>query len=92
MKKALSIIGIILIASGKLFSQGYYNHTWLLGRYNFLKDPKRRTKCYDTEALSTRKKWQVVLVPGILLFTIFNNWGLIFTGNLSSKILPGAQE
>ncbi|MFN8152686.1 MAG: T9SS type A sorting domain-containing protein [Bacteroidia bacterium] len=42
MKKAFIIIGIILITSGKLFSQGYYNHTWLLGNFFFLQDPKGR--------------------------------------------------
>ncbi len=42
MKKVLSIIGIILIASGKLFSQGYYNHVWLLGSYYFPQNPKGR--------------------------------------------------
>ena len=42
MKKAFIIIGFILIASSKLLSQGFYNHTWLLGNFFFLQDPKGR--------------------------------------------------
>ncbi|MFN8152833.1 MAG: T9SS type A sorting domain-containing protein [Bacteroidia bacterium] len=42
MKKAFIIIGFLLIASGKLLAQGYYNHVWLLGSYFFPQDPKGR--------------------------------------------------
>ncbi len=42
MRKALIIIGIILIASCKLFSQGYYNHVWLTGNNPFAGFPNGR--------------------------------------------------
>ncbi|MFN8152682.1 MAG: T9SS type A sorting domain-containing protein [Bacteroidia bacterium] len=42
MKKAFIIIGIILIASGKLLSQGYYNHVWLTGNNPFAGFPNGR--------------------------------------------------
>ncbi len=42
MKKALIIIGFILIASGKLLSQGFYNHVWLTGNNPFAGFPNGR--------------------------------------------------
>ncbi len=42
MKKAFIIIGFILIASGKLLSQGFYNHVWLTGNNPFAGFPNGR--------------------------------------------------
>ncbi|MFN8152680.1 MAG: T9SS type A sorting domain-containing protein [Bacteroidia bacterium] len=53
MKNVL-IFWIILVAnSSQLYAQGFYNHTWLLGSYNFLQDPKGRIEFSDTGYVHT---------------------------------------
>ncbi len=40
--KKLVIIFLLALTSAQTISQGFYNHHWLLGSYNFLNNPKGR--------------------------------------------------
>ena len=42
MRKVLFLLCILALCGCEIFGQGFYNHQWLLGSYNFLQDPKGR--------------------------------------------------
>ncbi len=53
MKNVLFFWIILVVNSSQLFAQGFYNHTWLLGSYDFLQDPKGRIVFSDTGYVHT---------------------------------------
>ncbi len=53
MKNVLILLIIFVVNSSQLFAQGFYDHAWLLGSYNFLQDPKGRILFSDTGYVHT---------------------------------------
>ncbi|MFN8152835.1 MAG: T9SS type A sorting domain-containing protein [Bacteroidia bacterium] len=53
MKKILIIAICVFAGYSTMLAQGFYNHTWLLGSYNFLQDPKGRIDFSDTGYVHT---------------------------------------
>ena len=49
MRKILNISLLLFLFSSQIVAQGFYNHQWLLGSYNFLQDPKGRI-VFDTSS------------------------------------------
>ena len=53
MKRLLSLLCCMLLLPLYIAGQGFYNHIWLLGSYNFLQDPKGKIEFSDTGYVHT---------------------------------------